>query len=444
MISLKALALEQVVQESSLFQSIYELEHRRNQWLKRSIVTLDLSSGIDTYLEKLTHDILQSYVETVFDAQKSDMVYLPLYWRPRSAFLEFDCITNSGRSLQLMQRSFREEYSVWLFLRLCIEQGYLEEGEIFSWLHCLVLNGIHEGREDPTEIVACGDQEIAFWEGLMADEKLKRLYFYLCRYQLLIVKADCGDDFSILKVAERKSLQKPLRRMSERFFGRVSGEFEAPVGRCIRVIAPRDVRILDFYGISYRNLHQIHKNGAIIEGYLHGDGSWGFANLRADSRFIKWVVTFSPRRSYLLSQALRVSGLGSLAILFWFFVGINRSTPTQILQSFSMAAVGSVYLYHIGLLARSPDKSFQFNWASRFQRYLLIPVMALVPSFPFSAGILRYFGTRFNGIFNVQSSVNFNYFIFVVQIILMLFIILVTVYFLLVWRMNRPLVQTRR
>lgn len=88
-----------------LFARIRELEENPEIWRLRTICTIDLSEGLDTYVEHLTIDVDHRYV-----SQIDDYYYLPVGWRERESFLELDCRTNSGDSMQLMPLYFRQDY----------------------------------------------------------------------------------------------------------------------------------------------------------------------------------------------------------------------------------------------------------------------------------------------------------------------------------------------
>ena len=69
------------------------LEDTRDLWVHRVVATLDFSDGFGTYVERITYDLDVSKLGLCISNGER---YIPLVWRKRETFLEFDCESNSG------------------------------------------------------------------------------------------------------------------------------------------------------------------------------------------------------------------------------------------------------------------------------------------------------------------------------------------------------------
>ena len=107
--------------ETMILAALMALEEEQDLWQLRSIETIDLTEGLDTYLDHFTIDIDVQVVNHWFSQENR---YIPLGWRARTTFLELDCKANSGESLQLMPLSFRHRYAEWKFWKLIENSGF--------------------------------------------------------------------------------------------------------------------------------------------------------------------------------------------------------------------------------------------------------------------------------------------------------------------------------
>lgn len=396
-------------QKVEVFEKLRELDGLRESWIKRTIITIDLSEGLDTYVEKATYDI--SFCENSpigMDASldlscqslssghiapdcrekdRSAEVYLiPLAWRPRAAFLDLDCIDANGRSMQLVKLKVREEYCEWLFWTRCAELGLCSKDSVSDRIASLLRDHMQNGIVVKPDLKSFSAEEKRLWEEIENNGELSRLYRKICDLQPLILWTLDPKAALLLKIKERKALVKPDRREAHTALkGAFRGTLSSARADCTKIIAPPDMRLkkvdgLVIYGESFQPPR--------LEAELHGDGSWAFCKTAERGILTEWRLELTSRRSLLISPGRHLLEIGLLACLFWSVKNSPLSDAKEILSSFSMTFVGSVYLYHLYLFGRKADKSFLFNWAVSKQRLLLFLSLMCVIFFQFTAHAL--------------------------------------------------------
>lgn len=396
----------------SRFEEIRALERNRDRWVRRTVTTVDLSEGLDTYLEKITYDIslsrlldivegVHSFTETKKEVESEEPesvanrrprvfgqcedLYIPVGWRARETFLDFDCKTADDRSLQLIKLKNRMDYCEWLFWQECLEEEIVDTNGVPDSLRQMVRTQIETGSAEDRCSELPEDAAI-LWEKIIENVKMKHVYRRIGDSQPLILWIGNCVDLTLIKLRERKTLKRPEGNMFfDRLRGRVVGSFYAPTAGCTKIIAPRDVRFKSVHGWVYCSER---KQPGKLQAELHGDGSWAFCNTTISGIATEWWIVCTSRRSHLASPGWRLLLLGLVACMFWLSKGSSASTVNAIAQSFSMTLVGSVYLYYLYLLGRNPRKSFLFNWATSGQRYILTIACVIVILFPFMGHVL--------------------------------------------------------
>ena len=128
----------------SLFERVRSLDENREKWILRIIATLDFTDGFATYVEHATYDINSDYVAARFPNMEQ---HIPIAWRRRDTFLEFDCLSNSQTSLQLVELAIRERYCEWYFWQRCVELNLVKRANISPRLAEYVRTYVHDGMK---------------------------------------------------------------------------------------------------------------------------------------------------------------------------------------------------------------------------------------------------------------------------------------------------------
>ena len=357
------------------------LEDTRDLWVHRVVATLDFSDGFGTYVERITYDLDVSKLGLCISNGER---YIPLVWRKRETFLEFDCESNSGESFQLVPLIDRQRYCQWLFWQKCQELGKGDGSKFPKCIHDSFWRHIEEGAYPSAKFFDCPQNAQKMWDDLVADPVVRRIYDELGAYQPLILRIRQGADVSIVKLRERKTLAKPkTRSIKDVLDGTFIGSVEAPSASCTKIIPPRDTRIRDARPI----LPIVETRGFDLniesETQIHGDGSWAFSPTKTYSTTVIWILEFTSRRSYFVSPGFRTSLLSLVASLYWLVSMSGRGSVSSAANTFSMAVVASYFVYHLNLFGQHSGRSLQFQWALRWQRYALMAVIGMTICFPF-------------------------------------------------------------
>ena len=372
--------LPSVSNQQAVFERIKALEDSTESWLKRSVVTVDLSQGRDSYIERMTLDLdvgcLKKYG---FEGQ----YYIPVGWRARRTFLSYDCKSETGASLQLAKRAFREAYSEWLFFRYGRDLGILSDGAVPPCLVERVKRRIHDGCDLSAGHECCSghpcDHEL-LWSALKKDERIKGFYDALGELEPIILIARQEEPPFLLKIAEQKANEKPRRRLIDVVLGRFVGTLKVRAATSTKFLAPRDMRFKSVIGLTSKAFRESDQT---LSAEVFGDGAWAAAtNGPVWENMSAWELTLAPRRSAFVSPAIRVLGLGLLACIYWLLTGFGVRDYNAILNSFSYLIVGSYYLHYLYLLDRKEVNSFLYGWSMRPQRHGLMIGMSIVGFFP--------------------------------------------------------------
>lgn len=384
----------------SLFERVRSLDENREKWMLRTIATLDFTDGFATYVEHATYDINSDYVTSCFSNQKQ---HIPIAWRPRDTFLEFDCLSNSQTSLQLVELAIRERYCEWYFWRRCIELNLIKYADISSCLAEYIRTYVHEGMEAKGECGSLSQSDQRTWVNLIANPEIKLIFDQIGEYQPVIIRATKQHDYiSIIKLRERKSLIRSRRKKLSNFIrGQAVGTVETISAGCTKLIAPRDVRFKQVDGLVLNDKVGIPNP---VEVKLFGDGSWAFCNTKQQGTSTAWRLMMTPRRSQLIAPGFRVLLLGLLAALYWQIMEFDASAGKDVINSFSMAIVGSVFLYYLKLFDIQTSHSLQFRWASIFQRRGLMGAYAITLVFPILHHVLENMASWIDQFFGRFSS----------------------------------------
>lgn len=378
--------------EAECFERIHALDKSRDCWIKRVVLTIDFSEGLDTFCERASFDLDTDYlIRKTFDKY----YYIPVGWRERAPFLELDCKTQSGNSLQLLPLSFREKYVEWAFWELCNAHGYINSQQgIPICLRNRIMKQIQgKDLEQPDHRCCnghtCDHEEI--WNKIMKDSEVVAFYEKMQIEQPLILRVniDDNDTLSMIKIMERKPLRRPDITRANRRAGHINGIVEARNATSIKFVAPPDTRIKKVRGSVIQDSSHSGENAIpILQAKVFGDGSWAHLNQRTEASRFLWTLTFTPRRSYLFTPAIRIAALGLIACIYWMISAFGVTDISGIRNSYSMVVVTSFYLYHIRLLYKNYSHSFLYNWITSRYRHLLTWTMILVLTFPFTSYII--------------------------------------------------------
>lgn len=375
------------------FKVIRELDSSRETWAKRAVVTLDFSEGKDTYVERMTIDVkARVFSERL---KEGEDILVPVGWRDRATFLEFDCRTDSGESFQLLQLKYRELFAEWLFWIQCLEKDYLPERVIPECLQNQVRSQINLGigcEQDCRCGVGHHCEHLSIWKRILSDPEMNGFYRKLRDEQLLILALPAATQFSAVKISERKTLKQPHRTAAEKIVGCVRGVVFTANATSVKMIAPDDVRFKAVDGTIVGRGSRGSVYYRPINTQLHGDGSWVYANERTSGSRMLWRLTFTPRRSRLISPGIRITTIGIFACLWWHLTGFGASDLDSI-DRISFAVVLAYYAYYMYLSDKSISNSFIYNWSTRTQRHSLTIAILSTLAFPISAHILNRLGS---------------------------------------------------
>lgn len=426
--------------------------------MKRSIVTLDLSDQTDvgTFVERVTYDIdWQAVLEksgALDDACEKD-IFIPVAWRPRVAFLEFDCKSNRDRSLTLVPLRDRIDYVEWLFWNECCSRGVCRELDISDAVRRRLRLRIL-GKSEP-EVSICSPLDPAeqrIWDLIEGDSRVERIYRLILKYQPVILLSTNRDDLSILKIAERKSVRKPkVRKAVDAFRGASQGVIECRAASCTKIMAPADVRIKSAHAFSFDGLQA--KVATCAAASIYGDGSWAFSNERRGESNVAWLLEFTTRRSYFLEPGLRILSISLLAVLYWWLTGYNSDEQYIRGLSLSFTIVGSFYLHGLILFNQYHARSLPFKWVLGKQQLGLAAVMVLTLLFPYIGHVSQRVSSLIElslgwpGIDSLSrwlvSLLRSVKFYGLLRVLFTAIILVTFVSFLRAWHYGRPAVKTR-
>lgn len=391
-----------------LFARIRELEENPEIWQLRTICTIDLSEGLDTYVEHLTIDVDHRYV-----SQIDDYYYLPVGWRERESFLELDCQTNSGDSMQLMPLYFRQDYMEWKFWDVCYELGLVPGPTRIC--ECL--------RERLSKVVADPEGAQAGSLGAMPHAKCSRKWKELEREPIpkeLLAKmktqeplifrvrarrsASCDADISILKVSERKTLFGPKDPHLQRYRSDMWGTISSFSANTNKVVAPRDMRLVRghcYEVVADSNTKELE--ALTVEPFA--DGNWLHLRREFPPPALIWVIEFRPRRGFLYKPGRTTIILSLLATISWMFLfkqsflsdcqgsfvssgdvcalANKREIVKTVMSSIPFGLLFAYYLTRLPLFQQSQERSFLYDVWTRPHYKLLAWTIGLTVIFPF-------------------------------------------------------------
>lgn len=356
-----------------IYPQLRSLDFERDRWILRSVVSVDLSSGQDTCIERVTYDLDPRLLRATTVAGS---VYVPLFWRNRETFLEFDCKTNSGTSFQLIPLNERIDYCEWLFWELCKEAGYSSDvRRAPKNVYALMRKHITEGRYDDRDFL---DQPLSvqrFFNRILEDPRVCDFYSRIGRDQPVILKVSAGEDLSLIKVSQRKVLLRPERRLSDVLDGAFVASIVCSSSSISKFRAPEDSRLDRVVGYMYNPATGEFDFHNPIKGDIHGGGSWACSPTKTYSGSVYWLLRFTPRRAYFVASAARTAFVAMLAAFYWIIADFNISDIGAATGSFSLATVTAFFVYQLRLFSIFSERSIEFRWALRCQRYLLMALM---------------------------------------------------------------------
>ncbi|MBO3725660.1 hypothetical protein J5X07_11605 [Actinomyces bowdenii] len=375
---------------STIYSQIEALENSYVSWRSRSIITLDFADGAGTYVEHLSIDIDKAKFEESINHERSEHYYIPLGWRQRHTFLEFDCKANSGESLQLMPLSFRHGYTEWRFLKSC-QRKLSSSSSLPSCIRdhiVAVINGTANLRQGvKLRGQSCANHSTQceeLWNSLMSDPEIYSDFLRMRSREPLILKAKKSYDFSILKLRERRTLDFPHRKLKQAMLATGPAALRSRRASSIKIVVPPDVRIKSaaLYDMQQPTPYQAS---------LYGDGSWAHINENHSSDIIKWAITFYPRRAHTVTPGLLILLFGICLCIYWYFStqrtplsDWNEQTVGLFAKRPSYAFLLAYYTANIPtLFYRNHERSFLYGWMVKRIQWGLGIGMFFVVAFPF-------------------------------------------------------------
>lgn len=399
----------------TLFRRIRRLDETRELWWVRSICTSDLSEGLATYLERITIDLDVSYLE-----EHDGYFYLPIAWRIRASFLELDCKTNNGDSMQLVPLAFRRKYMSWEFWQVCREVGLISPGErVCSCLKEHVDNIILSPEAGDLNALPscpfhhrdCCDK----WRKIQDSPALSNYIYKLLKSEPLILKVRAeklcespqGPDISIIKISERKPIVAPKASWYETLKGEMWGVIEPFWAGTNKLVVPRDMRIVG--GYLYIPSDGVQGKLRAKEVQIEGDGSW--LHVREKNTYGRsfLIVGFRPRRPFLFKPGLTILILSFIAAISWlvlfkdsfwpnckgFLVSScdlgavqNKEILKATMSAMPFGLLFAYFLTRIPIFYHVSERSFLYYvWTQRHYR-LLGFTMAATTAFPFLHSIV--------------------------------------------------------
>lgn len=391
-----------------LFARIRELEENPEIWQPRTICTIDLSEGLDTYVEHLTIDVDHHYVPQI-----DGYYYLPVGWRKRESFLELDCRTNSGDSMQLMPLYFRQDYMEWKFWDVCYELRLVPEPiEICECLRERLSKvvadpkGAQAGSLGPMLHAQCSRK----WKELEREPIPKDLLAKIKMQEPLIFRvrarrsASCDADISILKVSERKTLFGPKDPHILRYGSDMWGAISSFSANTNKVVAPRDMRLVRGHCYEVAADSNTKELEALtVEPFA--DGNWLHLRRELPPPVLVWLIEFRPRRGFLYKPGRTTIILSLLATISWLFLfkqsfwsdcqGVfvsscnvsaledKRNIVKTVMSSIPFGLLIAYYLTRLPLFQQSQERSFLYDVWTRPHYKLLAWTIGLTVVFPF-------------------------------------------------------------
>lgn len=357
--------------EKRLFKALRRSQDEIDQWILRSVVTLDFSSGCDTYIESVTFDIDVTQQESFVH---ENFFYIPISWRNRQTFLEFDCRTNSGKSFQLVPLSVRIKYCEWLFWDLCRTEKLRQVSNLVKPVSNILREHIMTGKFQDRDFREVPVEQRRYLEGLLSNDRVSDLFRQMGREQPLIIRASAKEDISLIKLSQRKAIIRTRSRGSRIWNGVFLGSVVAPSSSTVTFIPPKDCRFRRVTGYKLNAKTGKYDTKNAVEAEIHGGGTWACSPVKTYCETVRWFLEFTGKRSFFTSPASRTAFVATLAVAYWGVAGFSVADFSGLFQGFSVAMVTSYFVFQLRLFSQFSDRSFQFQWALRWQRYWIMVV----------------------------------------------------------------------
>lgn len=380
--------------QDDIFESICRLEAKREVWVTRDVLALDFSHVDNAWLERSTFDVDVEEVRRIWNRGEiyrpgvlqsncdDNFLYLPLYWREKDSFLELDCLSSDGTSLNLATRAFTMKLAEYAFWRASKLVGF-SKNEFTDCIHAYVHSVIGMEEEDCGLKKFCTDKQCNNHEyhrgrlqQLLSIPELARMWQNLLHHRLMVIKIPSESNFSVVKVQETFALQSSwfvTRSWKSKladfnpFIPEVKILLPSRAAAVTKLIMPRDVKLLKSVTFDSWGIYK----GKVIprEMIVHGDGSWGSSynrDIDPDSA-VDWTMVAVPHSSHLLMPGLAVSLFALAATLAWIFAGL----PEELSESIPALAYIALIPVLFDILMRRDRGSLIYEETTRKYRWCM-------------------------------------------------------------------------
>lgn len=319
--------------DASIIRFAVKLLLSRRSWVRREIVSLDFDNEFRSYLERLTIDVDQSIVEAFRKDYGLSQSYIPLGWREKGPIYSVDCKSADGRSLRLLNRSFNESFSEYMFWMVSAEAGYSKEA-VPKEVQDYVSKGIQAGVENFSSFEVTSDRtwsgsdSAGVWNAMLELPQIERVWNVILRRHIVVARIPQGVDYAIIKMSEVRSYslcRGRLGLLSPVLCVQTSGRSAG----LTKVRVPSDVRVLLCSGLR-AEAQDGTKKLSVDNMKIEGDGKWAVHYSREPAAAYTWQLLLVPHRGPLILPGVMALFVELLALLLWGYRDISVFSPESI------------------------------------------------------------------------------------------------------------------
>ncbi|WP_129591464.1 hypothetical protein [Actinomyces sp. oral taxon 897] len=328
-----SLLMDSVRKYGRAYQMLFKLEENRSAWSRRHLLMLDFSEGRRTWLEKESIDIRTTilidlakkfYLPAQGGKKRENFLYIPLGWRTKESYLQYDCSLNDGHSASLMNRKFNEGYAYWLFLQWFGDDLPECINEYVARIVC------NDARKDKSQcFCTCNEFRVhnLHWESLGSQPQFDQYLEKVEKHHIVAIKLRADRDFSLIKTSERRTgvWRSSLMPGSDRTGYCVKRTAVTRPIESIKVFMPKDIRLVRAYG-TYGGQISAPTNRKMD---IYSD-RWG-ANHDRDvpvgAISIRWLFWIAPCRTQIIFPTLHGYLVSFICCVFWFFGRVSYRDP---------------------------------------------------------------------------------------------------------------------
>lgn len=312
-------------QRVKIAQLVAKLCLTRHVWAQRDTVSHEIEDDDLSRVTLHTLDVDATFIDDVFSVCPIPYVYIPLKWRTKGGIDELTCTTADGRSLHILNHSFSEFLTEWLFWQVSKCYGYTPSS--LPLIAMLVRRGIKATKDEIESLLSSVDalfdshgdpqerqRHRVAWGDMQEAPYIRKLWELVLGHHIVVARVPPNTDYSILRLTERHYYHVPPGARLNPFDAVCALKFEGPQVPLTKMKVPKDMRMLHGFGVA-SNLTDM---GFPMEASTLGDGIRAVHQSRREGGASSWTAFVVPRRTSELLLGLITSGVSLLFVASYF------------------------------------------------------------------------------------------------------------------------------